>query len=136
LELLDDEELEHEIEEADTFSGRVRRAIIDATRVISEKRMASGSDDTFSILQQFTKCLKNKTHCTKVSTTLDSLRFERFVLLALHTHTHTQTYTHKLTQRHIHKHTHTTYAHRMTHVHHTHTHTKRHIHTTHTSMAK
>ena len=37
LELVDDEELEHEIEEADTFSGRVRRAIIDATRVIQKR---------------------------------------------------------------------------------------------------
>ena len=50
LELVDDEELEHEIEEADTFSGRVRRAIIDATRVISEKRMASSTVTPESVI--------------------------------------------------------------------------------------
>jgi len=80
----------------------------------------------YSILQQFTKWLKNKTHCTKVSTTHDSLRFERFACFLNYAHTHI--HTHKHTQKHTH--THTTYAQRTIHT--THTHTKKHIHTTHT----
>ena len=38
LELVDDEEVEHEIEEADNFSGRVRRVIIE---VIEGRRMTT-----------------------------------------------------------------------------------------------
>jgi len=74
----------------------------------------------YSILQQFTKCLKNKTHCTKVSATHHSLRFERFVLVALRTHAHSHTHTFTHTQTHKHTHIHT---HKDTHTHtHTHTH--------------
>ena len=39
LVMVEDEEVEHEIEEADNFSGRVRRAIIEATCVIEGRRM-------------------------------------------------------------------------------------------------
>jgi len=41
LELIENEEVEHEIEEADTFSGRVRRAIFEATYVIEGRRMTT-----------------------------------------------------------------------------------------------
>ena len=43
LALLDEEEVEAEIEDADVFSGRIRRAIIDATRVINEKKLMSST---------------------------------------------------------------------------------------------
>ena len=42
LGLVEDEEVEHEIDESDTFSGRVRRAVIDATRA---KRSVPGSTE-------------------------------------------------------------------------------------------
>ena len=48
LELVGDEEVEHEIDEADTFSGRVRRAIIDATCAIEVKLVPTSTQVTVS----------------------------------------------------------------------------------------
>ncbi|XP_065904623.1 uncharacterized protein [Dysidea avara] len=48
LELVGDVEVEHEINEADTFSGRVRRAIIDATRAIEVKLVPTSTQVTVS----------------------------------------------------------------------------------------
>ncbi|XP_065903951.1 uncharacterized protein DDB_G0290587-like [Dysidea avara] len=48
LELVGDEEVEHEIDEADTFSGRVHRAIIDATRAIEVKLVPTSTQVTVS----------------------------------------------------------------------------------------
>ena len=42
LELVEDEEVENEIDQADTFNQRMHRAIIDVTSAIETKRSAHG----------------------------------------------------------------------------------------------
>lgn len=65
LGLVEDEEIENEIGEADTFSGRVRRAIIDATRVIEEGGLTRSTVIPTSVI---TSTPETSTTSTEVST--------------------------------------------------------------------
>ena len=49
VELVGDKEVEHEIEEADTFSGIEHRALIDATCVIEERISPSSIETHISV---------------------------------------------------------------------------------------
>ena len=72
LELVDDEEVEHEIEEADNFSGRVRRAIIEATRVIEGRRMTTSPTIPASVVTSTPVTGTTSTEASTATSTLAS----------------------------------------------------------------